>query len=401
MTHAILTALAQANLALAAAIAVVLLLRGPARRAFGAQAAYALWAMVPLAGLAVLAPRPETTTLLAPVVLEAARAAARVAPAASMNGADAALVTAWIAGVVAATAVLALRQARFVAGLGRLVLLPGGVLRAERNGVGPAVVGALRPRIVTPADFETRFAPEEQAVILRHEATHLARGDALANALAAALACVCWFNPLVHLAIRRLRIDQELACDAAVLARFPQARRFYAEVLLKTQLAAQPLPLGCHWPATGVHPLKERIVMLNAPLPAPARRIAGGAAVALLSAAGAAAAWAAQPPPTPLPHAVPDWTQRPTAKDVAWAYPPAAEAANLAGRATLDCRIDGDGRLVACRVASEAPLDAGFGEAAMKLAPQFQMKALDRNGRSTKGATVRIPIRFIVPQAGA
>jgi len=175
MTHAILTALAQANLALAAAIAVVLLLRGPARRAFGAQAAYALWAMVPLAGLAVLAPRPETTTLLAPVVLEAARAAARVAPAASMNGADAALVTAWIAGVVAATAVLALRQARFVAGLGRLVLLPGGVLRAERNGVGPAVVGALRPRIVTPADFETRFAPEEQAVILRHEATHLAR----------------------------------------------------------------------------------------------------------------------------------------------------------------------------------------------------------------------------------
>ena len=44
---------------------------------------------------------------------------------------------------------------------------------------------------------------------------------------------------------RALRIDQELACDQAVVTRKPAQRRLYAEVLLKTQLAE----MG---PATGL-----------------------------------------------------------------------------------------------------------------------------------------------------
>ena len=86
-------------------------------------------------------------------------------------------------------------------------------------------------------------------MILAHENAHLRAGDARINAVAAAALCACWFNPLVHMAVYLMRLDQELACDAAVLDRFPRARRLYAEVLLKTQLAAQPLPFGCHWPA--------------------------------------------------------------------------------------------------------------------------------------------------------
>ena len=80
---------------------------------------------------------------------------------------------------------------------------------------------------------------------------------------AAACQCLCWFNPLVHLAAYLLRLDQELACDAAVIRSRPGARTLYGQTLLKTQLAATPLPFGCYWPARGLHPLEVRIGLLK------------------------------------------------------------------------------------------------------------------------------------------
>jgi len=387
----LLAGLTRANLAAGVAIGAVTLMRRQVRRRFGARAAYLLWIAPLLAASAALVPPADTRLSVTPdIVLDAVGRVGNVAAATATQvpALPIGLLVLWLAGMGAAALVLLGRQVRFVA-------------TVRRREAGPAVVGALRPRIVTPADFETRFGPDERRVILAHEEAHLRAGDARVNAVAAALSCACWFNPLVHLAVRLMRQDQELACDAAVLGRFPQARRLYAEVLLKTQLAAQPLPFGCHWPPAAAHPLKERIVMLKAPLPAPGRRMAGIAVVAAVSAAGAAAAWAAQPPTLPAPGVIPDWTQRPGPADVAWAYPAAAKAANLEGRATLDCRIDGAGRLTGCKVRSEAPLDAGFGQAALALAPQFEMRATDRNGLPTRGANVRIPIRFVLPQVGA
>jgi hypothetical protein len=66
--------------------------------------------------------------------------------------------------------------------------------------------------------------------------------------------------------------------------------------MLKTQLAARPLPLGCYWPAPAAHPLAERIGLLGRALPGRRRQAAGTAAVALLALTGAAAAWGARPP---------------------------------------------------------------------------------------------------------
>src|SRR6185503_20979525 len=99
-----------------------------------------------------------------------------------------------------------------------------------------AVVGALDPHVVVPSDFEARFDAEERVLVLAHEWAHLRRQDARVNALVALLQCAFWFNPLVHLAARAIRMDQELACDAAVIAQFPEARRRYAEAMLKTQV---------------------------------------------------------------------------------------------------------------------------------------------------------------------
>ena len=56
MASDLLSLLVRANLALAAALLLALILRRPVRSLFGARAAYALWLVAPLAVLAVLLP---------------------------------------------------------------------------------------------------------------------------------------------------------------------------------------------------------------------------------------------------------------------------------------------------------------------------------------------------------
>jgi hypothetical protein len=65
--------------------------------------------------------------------------------------------------------------------------------------------------------------------------------------------------------------------------------------MLKAQLAARPLPLGCYWRSEGAHPLAERIRLLTRRDPGRGRRLVGTAMVALLGAGAMGAAWTAKP----------------------------------------------------------------------------------------------------------
>ncbi len=60
------------------------------------------------------------------------------------------------------------------------------------------LVGAWRPKIVLPGDVGRRYSDRERAVILAHERAHVGRHDALTNAVALALVCLFWFNPVAH-----------------------------------------------------------------------------------------------------------------------------------------------------------------------------------------------------------
>jgi TonB family protein len=394
MSGAILQALLHANLAGAAAILLVLALRGPVRRRFGPTAAYLFWSAVPIFVLAGLLPPPASAGGLAPAVSLIASAARGLSPLArNTAGLADILIAVWVAGAVATAALFAWRQTGFVRSLGRLEPLAEdpSVLRGEHRGSGPFVLGSLRPRIVAPADFEARFAGEARGLILAHERVHLDRGDATINGLVAGLQCLAWFNPLVHLAAQRLRVDQEIACDAAVVARRPEARRLYAETLLDAALTPRLVPFGCHWPAAGARSLKERLTMLNVAPASPLRRTLGVAFVAVIATAGAGAVWAASPP---RQIGKPDWVTRPTADDLKIYYPKAAENAGKEGMVVLDCRVRRDGGLRACKVRSQDPSDYGFGEAALKLSTTFRMRPKDEYGRSTAGGAVTIPIMF-------
>lgn len=297
MTAETLQVLGLSTAASSAALLLVLASRKSMRRAFGARVAYALWALVPIAAVIALFPAPVASVasapvivLTAPAVFDAAPIAADIAPS---FDATPWLIALWLAGVVAVLFLLARQQRNFVRMLGRLSTIGIDTLRAESTAGCPALIGALRPRVVVPSDFEERYSQTERELILAHERTHRVNGDAQINLLAAAVRCVFWFNPLVHFAASRFRFDQELACDAAVITRFPEARRSYADAMLKTQLADFGLPVGCHWQSS--HPLKERIAMLKQPLPGLARRALGAGIAAALVFGGAYAAWASQP----------------------------------------------------------------------------------------------------------
>lgn len=286
--------LLETTLAVSASVLVVLMARRPLRAFAGPGAAYAMWALVPAALLAVLL--PAAVEPAAPARMVAGMLAFEpIAGAPSSPEAYTPvpwLMSAWAAGALATLAMFAVRQWRFRRALGVLRRRPDGLWQGQGGAGLPAVLG-WPARIVLPADFDRRYAPAEQALVLCHERVHLRRGDVPASAVAAALRCLFWFNPLVHVGAGVFRQDQELACDAAVLRQFPGARRTYADALLKTQLADEPLPVGCHW--FGSHPLKERVAMLKHPIPGSGRRRAGVVAAALLAIGGAAMAWAAQP----------------------------------------------------------------------------------------------------------
>ena len=399
MSAAILTAVLKANLVLALAVLTILALRRPVRRRFGPLAGYALWLVAPICLAAGLVPIHAPPVVTAPVVALVGAGAKSLEPVTQQAVSLSPLLTAvWAVGVLVVASFFALRQVQFVRALGRLTPLESdpAILRGEHLGGGPMLLGAVRPRIVVPADFEARFMGLSRRLVLDHERVHQARGDAAVNGLVVALRCLAWFNPLVHLGARRFRVDQEIACDAAVTAARPDTRRLYAELLLGAAMTPFSAPFGCHWPATGVHPLKERLLMLNVVSTTTGRRRIGLAVVGAIALAGASAVWAATPAPRQYVTA-PDWATKPTAQDMARFYPPEAQKTKLEGMAVIDCRVTIQGALTACKVISEGPEQAGFGQAAIQLSEYFQMKPATLNGKPTAGGEVRIPLKFSVP----
>ena len=65
------------------------------------------------------------------------------------------------------------------------------------------------------------------------------------------------------------------------------------------------------------------------------------------------------------------WVTAPTAAQIDAAWPAAAKAAHQTGKVVLDCKLQPDGHLRACKTLSETPAGAGFAQAAMSLTGKF------------------------------
>lgn len=285
-----------------AALLVVGALRKPCRRAFGAEHAFLLWLIPPAAVLAALLPHAAApASSLPPLILSIATLPGAIASTDAASGAGdwrlwmAAL---WLIGAIVALSLAAYAQFRYRMKLRGAMpyetTLRWPVLRAADPWVGPALVGAWRPCIVVPRDFDDRYEHAERALILAHEVMHARRRDGCWCLVAQCLTTVFWFHPMAWWALSALRRDQELACDAGVLREHRSKRRSYAHAMLKTQSAAFALPVGCAWSPR--HPLTERIAMLKQVPPGRFRRASGVVLAAIVILLGAGVAYAATTP---------------------------------------------------------------------------------------------------------
>lgn len=383
--------LIEATSAITATLGLIAVLRKPLRRHLGARAGYALWLAVPLVLLAIGLPGPATPSALAADALPRGGLAmiAHWLPQASHNPSSAWLLV-WAGGALAMLLWLAHRQVRFQRDLGPLREHADGSVRSDTL-AAPALIGLWQPRIVLPGDFEQRYNPTEQALVLAHERAHRRHGDPWANTAAAGLLCLFWFNPLLYWALGRFRFDQELACDARVLEAAPRARQPYAHALLKTQLSAEaawPLPVGCHWQSS--HPLTERITMLSQFQTSTTRRRSGVALALVLCLTGSYAVWAAQPATPPQTSALngigpDDALAAPT-------FPKQALKEQLDGRVLLHVYVNADGSVGEVKVAESEPAGT-FDQATLSAAKQWRFNPKREDGVIVPG-WVEVPVNF-------
>lgn len=296
MSAELFRALAFSTMTVSLCIAIVAITRWPARKLAGPSVAYALWLLVPGSVLV-----PFLPSINHDIQLEAVRPLFQLAqpnyfePEATTAGnLELTLLAMWSLGFACAMSIVILQHRRLIRLLGAIRPTSNGTYQSS-TASDPMVLGILRPRIVLPADFAERYAPEEQSLVLMHEQVHLKRRDTAVNALATLISCIYWFNPLVHWALRRYRLDQEISVDHAVV-QAKQKRGTYGAMLLNVQLAAQHTlsPFVSSWSPR--HPLKERLQMLKVPAPSKTRRNIGVIAVGALLASVTQLLWGAQTP---------------------------------------------------------------------------------------------------------
>ena len=93
----------------------------------------------------------------------------------------------------------------------------------------------------------------------------------------------------------------------------------------------------------------------------------------------------------------PDWVKVPSDRDLQGVWPLAAAKMKVNGRAAITCVVTIEGLLADCRVVSETPPGAGFGQAALLLAPRFLMRPPMIDGKPVGGQQVTIPLNFEGP----
>jgi TonB family protein len=76
--------------------------------------------------------------------------------------------------------------------------------------------GVVRPKVILPAAARA-WPADRLRVVLAHEMAHIRRGDWPVQLTAEVLRAIYWFNPLLWVACRRLRVESEHACDDEVM----------------------------------------------------------------------------------------------------------------------------------------------------------------------------------------
>ncbi|MFA1820774.1 BlaR1 family beta-lactam sensor/signal transducer [Virgibacillus oceani] len=81
----------------------------------------------------------------------------------------------------------------------------------------PLTFGLRKTFVILPANFEEWLSKDNIKHIFLHELNHYKYKDIPTNYLMVFFQIIYWFNPLVWIAFKEMRLDREIACDYAVL----------------------------------------------------------------------------------------------------------------------------------------------------------------------------------------
>lgn len=113
------------------------------------------------------------------------------------------------------------------------ICLGGNVYESDRI-VSAFVLGFAKPKIYLPKGL----SDNHRKIIIRHEKTHISRGDHIIKLLFYCLLAFHWFNPILWLSYSLMCIDIEKSCDEAVLKKLGEkndlakAKKAYGNALL-------------------------------------------------------------------------------------------------------------------------------------------------------------------------
>ncbi len=199
---------------------------------FGTPAAFVAYETPGAAARNAAAERPAATASTA------FRAALRpAAPAATSLGIGELLPLIWGGGAVVSLAILLIGILRLTwlamhaqrvthgrwADLAREISLTYGLRRPVvlLQSSHPSLLvtwGLAQPKVILPATAG-EWSDERARVVMSHELAHIRRGDWIVQLSAELLRAFYWFNPLMWVACRRLRLESEHACDDEVMNR--------------------------------------------------------------------------------------------------------------------------------------------------------------------------------------
>lgn len=289
-----------------ALLALVLLVRKPVGRWFGPHAAYALWALPmirlvlpPLALPRNLLPLPKVS--IEPIVAGATTVEPVRVGGASMMTAPVdttpivpaqpglleqvpwttVFLTIWLLGVLA---FLGWRTWNYFTMRRELLAEARQVAQADDVRIvetpaaaAPLAFGVFDKVVALPTGFLANTDSESSDFAIAHELEHHAGNDLLAIIVMQPLFALHWFNPLAWAAWRALRGDQEVACDARVVAGRDRSIRARYGQLIASYAAGTRLALAAPMagPLTGDKPIIHRLKALAHKDVTPARRVLG------------------------------------------------------------------------------------------------------------------------------
>lgn len=113
----------------------------------------------------------------------------------------------------------------------------------------PMITGLFRPCIYLPIHLISEYDASDMRYMLLHELQHYKHKDAVAGYLMTLFGILYWFNPAVWYALKEMKNDREIACDASVLQMLPEdCYEAYGRTLLlfakKVSLSPFPFSAG-------------------------------------------------------------------------------------------------------------------------------------------------------------